>query len=279
MKETLTPPDKWPEKSYKNPNFLNSGDARLIRVMCEFIEPESRLRRAGVRNTVVFFGSARTLPRDIAEANVKAARAQLNTVPEADREARDAYDKAQRDLKMARYYEDAASLAEKLTTWSLSLGNKSRRFYVCSGGGSGIMEAANRGAHRAGGTSVSFNISLPMEQAPNGYQTRELAFEFHYFFVRKFWFFYLAKALVVFPGGYGTMDELFELLTLVQTEKTIKYMPILVYGTEYWREIVDFEALAKWGVIDRANLDLFRFFDDVDEAFGYLKAELTKHYV
>jgi hypothetical protein len=161
----------------------------------------------------------------------------------------------------------------------MGLRDQRKRFLICSGGGGGIMEAANLGAGKAGGTSIGLNISLPMEQLPNRYQTRELSFEFHYFFIRKFWFFYLAKALVAFPGGFGTMDELFELLTLVQTRKTKKYMPIVIYGKEYWNRILNFDALVETGTISEKDLQIFRFFDDVDSAFEYLKEELTKHYV
>jgi uncharacterized protein (TIGR00730 family) len=180
---------------------------------------------------------------------------------------------------MSHYYEDAIRLSEKLTRWSLGIRDRRRRFLICSGGGGGIMEAANRGARKAGGTSIGLNISLPMEQTPNRYQSRDLSFEFHYFFIRKFWFFYLAKALVAFPGGFGTMDELFELLTLVQTKKTRKYMPIILYGKEYWHRVLNFDALVEAGTIEAEDLKIFRYFDDVDVTFEYLKDELTKHYV
>ncbi|MBI3118174.1 MAG: TIGR00730 family Rossman fold protein, partial [Candidatus Hydrogenedentes bacterium] len=173
----------------------------------------------------------------------------------------------------------AAQLAERLTTWSKALPKKKRHFIICSGGGPGIMEAANLGANRAGGLSVSLNISLPMEQVPNPFQTRELAFEFHYFFIRKFWFVYLAKALVVFPGGFGTFDELFEVLTLVQTKKARKPMPIVVYGREYWEEVVNLDALVRWGTISPEDLQLFRICDTVDEAYDYLTQELTRLYL
>ena len=171
---------------------------------------------------------------------------------------------------------EAGVVAEKLTRWSQSSLKLGKRFYICSGGGPGIMEAANLGASRAKGRSIGFNISLPFEQKPNPYQSPELAFQFHYFFMRKFWFVYLAKALVVFPGGFGTFDEFFELLTLVQTQKTSKHMPIVLYGSEYWHEVVNFESMAKWGTISPADIDLFRTFDDVDETFRYLKSELTR---
>ena len=180
---------------------------------------------------------------------------------------------------MARYYDDAVTLAERLTKWSKGIPERKRRFVVCSGGGPGIMEAANRGAAQAGGYSIGLNISLPFEQMPNPYQTRELSFEFHYFFIRKFWFVYLAKALVVFPGGFGTLDELFEILTLVQTRKTAKKIPIVLYGEEFWKEVVRFDSLVKWGTISREDLDLFHFANNVDTAFEYIRDELTKRYL
>lgn len=248
------PESTWPPKAYKNLDFLSSPDARIIRVLSEFVEPQGRLRRAGVHNTVVFFGSARAIaPED--------------------------KPKDERAKRLSQYYKHAAALAKKLSIWSQTIENPRKRFYVCTGGGPGIMEAANRGAREGGADSVGLNISLPMEQNPNPYQKHELSFEFHYFFIRKFWFFYLAKALVVFPGGVGTMDELFELLTLIQTNKTNKYMPIVLFGSEFWNEVVNFEALVKWGTIAEEDLELFRIFDDADEAFEYLKTELTKYYV
>ena len=189
------------------------------------------------------------------------------------------YDQAKGDLMLSRYYEDAVRLAEKLTAWSQGMEDPNKRFIVCSGGGGGMMEAANRGAQKAGGPSIGLNISLPLEQTPNPYQTKEISVEFHYFFIRKFWFFYLAKALIVFPGGFGTMDELFELLTLVQTQKSKKYMPIIIYGSDYWNEVFNFKAMVKWGTISREDLSLFHFFDDVDKAFDYLTKELTQYYL
>lgn len=261
-----------PEKAYKNLEFLNSSDARHIRVLCEFVEPKSRFRRLRIKDTIVFFGSARTLSPEKAEAALSALEASGNASP-ADLEI------ARRDARSAHYYGDAAALAERLTAWSEGLPKKGHRFVICSGGGPGIMEAANRGAHEAGGRSVALNISLPFEQAGNPYHTPELAFEFHYFFVRKFWFVYLAKALIVFPGGFGTMDELFEVLTLVQTQKSVKVMPIVLYGREFWNEVINFDALVRWGYISPQDLDLFQFCDTVDEAFDYLTERLTKLYL
>ena len=266
-----------PEKAYKNLAFLNSADARHIRVLCEFVEPRSRFRKLRVRDTIVFFGSARTLPPEEAEKQWSVAQADAAKAPSEESQA--ALRKAERALQHARYYQDAADLAERLTRWSEGLPKSSRHFLICSGGGPGIMEAANRGAHEAGGKSVGLNISLPFEQSLNPYQTPELAFEFHYFFVRKFWFVYLAKAFVVFPGGFGTMDELFEVLTLVQTEKSAKPMPIILYGKEYWEEVIDFQALVDWGTISESDLELFHLCDSVDEAFGYLTERLDAYYL
>jgi uncharacterized protein (TIGR00730 family) len=277
--ESLQDGHHHPEKAYKNQQFLNSPDARLVRILAEFIEPESRFRRFRVRDTIVFFGSARIQPGDVAHKNLEALRGRLASTPDPTDELKLALTRAERAAQISRYYDDAAKLSEKLTAWSRTLANSHNRFLICCGGGPGIMEAANLGAQRAGGQSVSLNISLPMEQHGNPYQTPDLAFEFHYFFVRKFWFVYMAKALVVFPGGFGTFDELFELLTLVQTQKSTKYMPIVMYGSEYWREAINFEAMVKWGVISPEDLTLFRFFDDVDLAFEFLRDELTTNYL
>jgi len=305
-------------KAYHNTEFMDGSDARTIRVLCEFVEPAARFRKHGIRNTVVFFGSTRFLPPDVAaqrlrelerggrgargrrEAEGKAGGPRGGDPPrgsglprgeeslrgsEAPRgdlparmlapEAVAALMVARRDVRMSRYYRDAMELARRITEWSASQADPRRRLTVCTGGGPGIMEAANRGAAAAGGQSIGLNISLPQEQVPNPYQTPELALEFHYFFIRKFWFFYLARALVVFPGGFGTMDELFELLTLVQTRKSRKYMPIVIYGREYWDEVIDFEALVRRGAISPEDLQLFRFCDGVDEAFHFLKKELA----
>ena len=230
--------------AYLNDKFLKSPDARALRILSEFLEPLAHFRREKVRDTVVFFGSARL------------------------REG---------EGPLARYYDDARSLARMLTEWSQQFTNSTYRFVVCSGGGPGIMEAANRGASDAGGKTVGLNIGLPFEQFPNPYITPELSFEFHYFFMRKFWFAYLAKALVVFPGGFGTMDEMMEILTLMQTQKLAKKMTILLYGSDYWKEIVNFEALVKYGMISREDLSLFQFADDPATAFELLKTGLAEY--
>ncbi len=270
---------QWPLKSYKNQVFLNSPDARPIRILCEFIEPGSRFRHFNVRNTIVFFGSNRVRSRDIAEQNLQEIEKELSGKSQQQMDVQGKLEAAKREIIMSRYYEDAEKLSEKLTRWSLSIADERKRFYICSGGGPGIMEAANRGAYNAGGQSIGLNISLPLEQKPNSYQTQELSFEFHYFFMRKYWFFYLGKALVVFPGGFGTLDEMFELLTIVQTHRAKKYMPIVLYGTEYWNELINFNAMVKWGTIREEDLNLFHFFDDVDNASEFLQDELTTHYL
>jgi hypothetical protein len=258
------------DKAYKNLQFLNSREARTLRILAEYLEPQARFKHYNVNDTVVFFGSARALPPDRAQAEMKTAE------ETGDRQA---IAGASRQLALARYYDDARVLARRLTEWSKNLQQPLRRFIVCSGGGPGIMEAANRGASEAAGISIGLGISLPLETSSNPFITRELGFEFHYFFMRKFWFVYLAKALVVFPGGFGTLDELFEILTLVQTGKTGKRMPIVLYGGDYWREVIDFEALVRWGTISADDLDLFHFSSDPEEALEYLRTELTRLYL
>ena len=255
------------QKAYKNLAFLNSRDARMIRMLSEYVEPQSRFGHYGVTDTVVFFGSARAVEGTAAEEELSAARRSGDTQRIAS---------AQGSRRLARYYDDARVLARMLTEWSKGLQLPSKRFIVCSGGGPGIMEAANRGASEAAGISIGLGISLPMEASANPFITRELGFEFHYFFMRKFWFVYLAKGLVVFPGGFGTLDEVFELLTLVQTEKIGKRMPIVLYGEEFWNEIVDFDALVRWGTVSADDLDLFHFSSTPEDAFAYLRDGLTR---
>ena len=237
-------------KAYKNPEFLGSPEARTIRMLAEYMEPESRLKKFNIEDTIVFFGSARIKPR----AEARACRDGLRQKISAGSVGLDAeLARAEQNMTMSNYYDDAVRLASMLTAWSKELRNGkarcSRRFIICSGGGPGIMEAANRGASEAGGYSIGMNISLPYEQEPNPYISRELMFEFHYFFVRKFWLAYMAKALVIFPGGFGTLDEMLELLTLLQTGKITKRMPIIIYGSPYWKEVLNFDAMVKWGMI------------------------------
>lgn len=252
-------------KAYRDETFLNSRDARPLRILAEYLEPETRFENLRVRDTIVFLGSTRILPRAVAAAELEAARA-----GEGDLK------KAEMRFRMSRYYEDARDLAKRLTEWSKGLEGKERRFVVCTGGGSGIMEAANRGASEAKGVNVGLNISLPLEQAVNAYVTRQLAFEFHYFFMRKFWFAYLAKAVVVMPGGFGTLDEFFELLTLIQTLKMKKRLPIVLFGTAYWQDVIDLEPLVTYGTIDQDDLDLIFRTDSVDEAYEFITRELTE---
>jgi hypothetical protein len=253
-------------KAYKNETFLASPDARMLRVMSEYLEPESRFRELRVKDTIVFFGSARIPSREVAAAEVEAAK-------KGDGDLR----QAEMRLQMSRYYEDTRELAHRLTLWSKSLAGTDRRFVVCSGGGPGIMEAANRGASEAKGENIGLNISLPFEQLDNPYITRRLAFEFHYFFMRKFWFSYLAKAMVVMPGGFGTFDEFMEVVTLVQTLKIKKHLPIVLFGSEYWNEVIHFEPMVKYGTISPEDVNLFFRTDSVDEAFDFITKDLETH--
>jgi uncharacterized protein (TIGR00730 family) len=228
---------------YLNSKFMNSPDARGLRLLAEYLEPLAVLRRERVRDTVVFFGSARVTE----------------------------------DGPLGPFYKDARTLAKLITEWSQQFIDGSYRFVVCSGGGPGIMEAANRGAADAKGKTIGLNIGLPFEQLPNPYITPELSFEFHYFFMRKFWFAYPAKALVVFPGGFGTLDEMFEILTLVQTQKLAKKITVLLYGSQYWKEVLNFDALVKWGTISPEDLNLFQYADDPEVAFDLLREGLLTH--
>ena len=256
--------------AYLMPNFLESDEARPLRILAEYLEPLQRFRQQDIQDTVVFFGSARVRSRESAQAALAALG------PRGDAEARAA---AERAVRWSRYYEDARALARRLTEWSRALDTEHHRFVVCSGGGPGIMEAANRGAHEAGGKSVGLNIRLPFEQGANAYITRGLHFEFHYFFMRKFWFAYLAKALVIFPGGFGTMDELFEILTLVQTEKLSKHIDIVLYGSDYWDEVLRFEPLAEWGAVSTNDIALVHRCDTVDGAFETLTTHLAERHM
>ncbi len=258
-------------KAYSDEKFLKSPAARSLRIVAEYMEPQYRFRKENVRDTVVFYGSARLLPKAAANKKLRELKKMKN--PSNDRLL-----DAQIDLEMSRYYEDTVELSRMITEWSMKQ-EPGNRFVVCSGGGPGIMEASNRGARKAGGKSIGLNISLPFEQNPNPYITPALNFEFHYFFMRKFWFAYLAKALIIMPGGYGTMDELFELLTLIQTKKIRKKMPIVVYDKHFWDRVINFEELANKRLIDKEDLKLFRIAESVEEAFHYVKNDLQKHYM
>ena len=226
--------------AYENPAFMSSDEARPLRIIAEYLDPLQRLQHARVCDTIVFFGSARISPEG----------------------------------PLGRYYEDARELARRVTLWSKGLPSHAHRYVVCSGGGGGIMEAANRGASEASGRTIGFNISLPAEQRPNRYITHELSFEFHYFFMRKLWFAHLARAVVVFPGGFGTLDELMEVLTLAQTGKLEQPIPVILYGTSYWNEVLNFEALVRYGTIAAADLKLFQRADDPQQALEQLQAAL-----
>jgi uncharacterized protein (TIGR00730 family) len=270
-------PDDFSPLPFLNIDFLKSAPARPLRILSEYLEPAERLRRARVRDTIVFFGSARTptpeqAARDLAAIDDKISRANGEQPELAASRVR-----AEVAVKLARYYHDAVELSRRLTEWSRSLtGNHD--FIICSGGSGGMMEAANRGAAMAGGKTIGFNIELPHEQEVNQYIPKELVFNFHYFFMRKFWFVYLAKALVIFPGGFGTMDEFFEVLTLIQTKKPRKAMPVVLFGNEYWDEVIDFDAFVRWGTVSPEDLDVFYKTDSVDEAFEYLTTKLEAIY-
>jgi len=274
--------------SYEDPAFINSPDGRILRIIAEYIKPLAHFRREKIQDTVVFFGSARFSAFDEASRHLEllngsgfAKAAVVEGQPASSEQAtsgRTNLAHAEAAVEMAHYYEDARKLAYLLTEWSMSLEYKRHRFVVTSGGGPGIMEAANRGASEAGGKTIGLNIRLPFEQAPNPYITPSLSLDFHYFFMRKFWFAYLAKALVVFPGGFGTLDEMFELLTLTQTRKLAKEITIVVYGSEYWNEVIHLDTLVKKGTISPEDVKLLHFADTPEDAFTILRDSLTvKH--
>ena len=272
--------DEWPLKAYKNIDFLNSDPARNIRILCEMTEPGLRFAKQNVEDTIVLFGSARTKPIAIAERELAVIKSAIKDPENLTVEEKRSLQQAECAIKSAPYYDAAVQLSESLTRWSMSLSkDHQRRFLICSGGGPGIMEAANLGAHNAGGKSVGLGISLPFEQGVNEYIPKELQFEFHYFFVRKYWFVLLAKALVAFPGGFGTMDELFETLTLAQTNKIEEVPPIVLFGSEFWNDVCDFDALVKWGTISSEDVDLFKIVDTVEEAHDYIVDCLTERFL
>ena len=262
--------------AYEDDGFMESTEARPLRILAEYLDPLRRFKAHNIQDTVVFFGSARVLSRTLAQRNL--TRLEQNTIrDQSDYKA--ALKRSRKALEWSRYYEDARALAKQLTKWSMALEAQRHRFVVCSGGGPGIMEAANRGAKEAGGKSIGLNIRLPFEQAPNRYITKDLVFNFHYFFMRKFWFAYLAKALVIFPGGFGTIDEMFEILTLAQTRKLSKKLLVILYGSEYWNQVLHLEPLAEWGAINDDDLKLLCRVDSVDEALTELQRHLMKHHM
>jgi len=262
---------------FLNTDFLKSPAARTIRILSEYLEPAERLRRARIRDTIVFFGSARSLSPEQAAQQLAEVNEQIARAGAVSAELEGARMRAETAVRLARYYRDAVELSRQLTEWSKSLaGNYD--FIICSGGSGGMMEAANRGASLAGGKTIGFNIHLPHEQAVNSYVSRELVFNFHYFFMRKFWFIYLAKALVIFPGGFGTMDEFFEVLTLIQTKKPRKTMPVVLFGNEYWDEVINFDAFVRWGTVSAEDLEVFYKTDSVDDAYKYLTGKLEGLY-
>ena len=260
--------------AYYDPAFLESDEARPLRIIAEYLEPLRRFHEQNIQDTVVFFGSARVHSRIAAQRALKRLTSGKRGTDYAA-----ALKRSQKALEWSRYYEDARELARLLTEWSLSLQSERNRFVVCSGGGPGIMEAANRGAHEAGGKTIGLNIRLPFEQDANPYITEGLHFEFHYFFMRKFWFAYLSKALVIFPGGFGTLDEMFEILTLAQTQKLSKQLCVVLYGRKYWEQIIDLEPMVEWGAINRADLDLLQWVDTPGQAFEYLREHLMKFHL
>lgn len=264
-------------KAYMNSGFLNGKDARPIRILSEFLEPLSRFKYFGVKDIIVFFGSARIRSQQKARQDLLAVKRNIRGMKRPNRNSEKELKNAETAYAMSQYYEDAVDLARRLTKWSMSLKEKNR-FVVCTGGGPGIMEAANKGALLAGGKSMGLNISLPFEQSSNKYISPELNLEFHYFFMRKYWFMYLGKALVAFPGGFGTLDELMELLTLLQTRRIKKKMTVILYGREFWEQIINFQTLADRGVISESDFGHFKYADSPSEAFKLLKTGLVKNY-
>ncbi|MGA2415421.1 MAG: TIGR00730 family Rossman fold protein [Candidatus Sulfotelmatobacter sp.] len=265
--------------AYRNQPFLDSPDGRILRILAEYQEPLARFRREQIQDTVVFFGSARFQGQTSAKDQLSTVEKKRAEAADVDAEHHGSLKRAHAAVSMARYYEDARRLAFLLTEWSIQIPARRRRFVVTTGGGPGIMEAANLGAYEAGGKSIGLNINLPFEQNPNSYITPALNFEFHYFFMRKFWFAYLAKALVIFPGGFGTIDELFEILTLAQTDKLAKKILVVIYGSEYWHRIMNFQAFVDAGTISPGDLDLFKFVDTPEDAFAFLRDGLTEYHL
>ena len=258
-----------PDKAYKNLSFLNSRFARTIRILCEYEEPKARFEAEGVENTIVMFGSARIRSEEESAQTLEEAQAALA----AGTGSEDAVVTAEKRLRLARFYEQSVDLSRRLTEWSE--GRSGPDYHICSGGGPGIMEAANRGASQVpGAKSVGLGISLPFEAGVNDYTPESLAFEFHYFFMRKLWFLYLAKAVIICPGGFGTLDEFFETLTLIQTGKISRPLPLVLFGKSYWTRILNLEAMVEEGTISPGDPDLFFMTDSVDEAYDYVVGRL-----
>lgn len=256
-----------PVEAYVNPDFMGSPDARPLRILAEYLYPKKQFEKHKVDDTILFFGSARIPSPEDAKAGLDAAKSSGGDTKAAERA-----------LFMSQYYGATRELSRRLTEWSLNLDDcHGRRFVICTGAGPGIMEAANRGARDAGGETIGLGITLPKEEQNNPYVTPDLNFEFHYFFTRKFWFLYPAKALVLMPGGFGTLDELFETLTLLQTRKMKKRLPVVLFGSEYWDKVMNLEALADFGAINPSDLDLIYRTNDVDDAFKYIVDQLCKY--
>ena len=265
-----------PLPAYRDPAFMDSMPGRPVRILSEYLDPLERMRREKIGDTIVMFGSARVESRERALARLRGVRAERNGRLIEHQAAMRA---ANASLKMSRYYEEARELSRRITSWAMSLGEQPRRFVICSGGGPGIMEAANRGAAEAGGKSIGLSIELPHEQRPNDYISHELSFMFHYFFMRKLWFAQLAKALIVFPGGFGTMDELWEMLTLLQTGKLRRRNLILIYGREYWDRVLNWKHMIRCGTIDEHEFGMLEFADNVDQAFNHIRDGLEKYHM
>lgn len=274
-------PQHAPKPPHEDQEFLQSTPARPLRIMAEYMQPLMQLKKENIGDTIVIFGSARIESRETALARYTRLKKQKTAKlgVKARVAHRLALSNAKSALEMSRYYEEARELSHKITSWASSLGPKPRRFVICSGGGPGIMEAANRGAYEAGGRSIGLSIELPHEQFSNAYISPELSLNFHYFFMRKLWFAQIAKALIVFPGGFGTMDELWEMMTLLQTGKLSKNNMILIYGRRYWEQVLNFRAMVRWGMINPEEYKLIQFADTVDEAFEKIRTDMEKYHM
>ncbi|NQV38662.1 MAG: TIGR00730 family Rossman fold protein [Candidatus Marinimicrobia bacterium] len=248
-------------------DFLTDTEARSLRIQSEYLGPKLRLAKNKISDTIVFFGSARILSPEESQANIDSAPADIS---------HDEKETLELDLENSRYYDAARQLADRLTRWSKKLKNSEHRYIITSGGGPGIMQAANRGASEAKGLSIGMNITLPFEPSSNPYITNDLDIQFHYFFMRKFWMAYLAKALVAFPGGFGTLDELMEILTLIQTKKISKRIPIILFGEDFWNNVVNWDYLVKARTISAEDLKLFKITDSIDIAFDFITTEIVK---